>query len=279
MERPLDTIRSFNAAAEGTSSRRASYQRQRTFLDLARRVSKLTLTASQFNSWDTQSRRGSSYFGSPNSSYSTGFRGPPRGPGGYYNRTSSYGLRHEQAESEYHHSQNQGPGYPRHQRFQSAPMNMETQMSQVQTRNSLMPQHGHQQSYETMTTALSASGSDEMSKSTNPSSQNSSFDQLHQIGRKPDEYHNPYRANGGTTRGQYPPNAMLNNTNNQQWNGRPVDDYGIEFSNRPVPPPKSGFMNGAREVAPVNGEQDSTIDGRPVKRQSWLKRTFSRKGN
>lgn len=43
MERPLDTIRSFNAAAEGTTSRRASYQRQRMSLSLAKNLREANL--------------------------------------------------------------------------------------------------------------------------------------------------------------------------------------------------------------------------------------------
>lgn len=162
-------------------------------------------------------------------------------------------------------------------------MNMETQMNQGHPHMSSISQHAHQQSYETMNTSVSASGSDEMSKSTNPSSQNSSFDQLHQMSRKADDVQNPYRMNGSPMRGQYPPNAMMNNMSyqqpqvpppqqyqQQQWNGRRVDEYGMEISDRPAPPPKSSFMNGVREMAPNHSEKGE-------KRQSWLKRTFSKK--
>lgn len=164
-------------------------------------------------------------------------------------------------------------------------------MNQLQPQVSPLSQHAHQQSYETMNTNISGSGSEEMSKSTNPSSQNSSFDQLHQMGRKPEEYQYPQRMNGGPVRGHYPPNAMMNNMHHQQyqtpppappqkyqqqqqqqqqWNGRRVDEYGMEISDRPVPPPKSSFMGGVREMVPNYGEKGE-------KRQSWLKRTFSKK--
>lgn len=157
-------------------------------------------------------------------------------------------------------------------------------MNQLQPQVSPLSQHAHQQSYETMNTNISGSGSEEMSKSTNPSSQNSSFDQLHQMGRKPDDHYYPQRMNGGPVRSQYPPNAMMNNMHypqsqgppppsqkyQQQWDGRRVDEYGMEISDRPAPPPKHSFMGGVRETTPSNGEKGD-------KRQSWLKRTFSKK--
>lgn len=260
--------------------------------------------ASHYNNWDAPSRR-SSYYGSPNQPYSPNSRpAPARGPsGGYYNNHQNNhnnynnhngrnpfhgGYRPDQVDADYHQSQPQH----RHQRFQSAPMNMETQMNQLHPQTSHISQHGHQQSYETMNTAISASGSDEMSKSTNPSSQNSSFDQLHQMGRKPEDIYNPHRQSGNMMRGQNAPHPRMdsrmdprmdhNNYGQQQqlpppppqhqWNGRRVDEYGMEISDGPAPPPKQNFLNGVREMAPGNG-------GKGDKRQSWLKRTFSKKAS
>ncbi|KAJ9656920.1 hypothetical protein H2198_004673 [Neophaeococcomyces mojaviensis] len=253
MERPLDTIRSFNAAAEGTTSRRASYQRP----------------PSQFG-FDGANRR-SSYYGSPNNLQSPHGRAPPVRPpqGGYY-RANSYGFRPDSfAEEGQQQQYQQGPPPPRHMRYQSQPY--------PPTQDSPNSIHSQQQSYETMT-----SGSDEMSKSTNPSSQNSSFDQLHQAAmRKPDEYGpNPYRQNGGM-RNPYPPSVMNNSRMNGHTNGYTMDEYGIEFSDTPIPPPKQPIRFPSNNDAPpaVGGKlAKTTSNQKPEKRQSWIKRTFSKKG-
>lgn len=156
------------------------------------------------------------------------------------------------------------------------------------------------------------SGSDEMSKSTNPSSQNSSFDQLHQMGMRKDENgHNPVRQNGVANgmRNPYPPSAMNNvrsngqtnnysngringnvsNSANYQYgqpngytNGYQTDDYGFDFSDRPVPPPKqpsnySVNQNYNAPSAPGGRLARPSYDAKPEKRQSWIKRTFSKK--
>lgn len=96
-----------------------------------------------------------------------------------------------------------------------------------------------------------------------------------------------YRPNPNQMRSQYPPNAMANGPSypqqmqhhlppppsqhrQQQWDGRRVDEYGMEISDRPLPPPKHKFMSGVREMAPASEDKGE-------KRQSWLKRTFSKK--
>lgn len=191
--------------------------------------------------------------------------------GGYYQKNNSYGFRPDSYAEE---GNSQGP--PRqHMRFQSAPYNMHP----LESPNSV---HSHQQSYETMT-----SGSDEMSKSTNPSSLNSSFDQLHQMSiRKPDMGYenNPYRQTTGPMRNPYPPSAMPNGFNNQP--SRPTDDYGIEFSAAPPPPPPKMFDPTFRQMPPpvataTNGRLTKTASitqREQPKRQSWIKRTFSKRG-
>lgn len=252
MERPLDTVRSFNAAAEGTTHRRASYQRPQ----------------SSFNAWDGQSRR-NSYYAAPMNRPGPGPRPGPNG--GYYNRHNSYGVRPDAYVEEGGQGQN-WPNRPQHPRYQSAPF--------IYPHDSPNSTHSHQQSYETMT-----SGSDELSKSTNPSSQNSSFDQLHQMSqRKPEgEYGtNPYKS-GGAIRNQYPPSAFPNGYNSKP--NMPTEDYGIEFEAPAPPPPPKQFNMGIREMAspPVNGARlhKTNSSSRPEiqpKRQSWIKRTFSKRG-
>lgn len=171
----------------------------------------------------------------------------------------------------------QGPPRPPHMRYPSQPY--------MQPGDSPTSAHSHQPSYETMT-----SGSDEMSKSTNPSSQNSSFDQLHQMGPpKPQgEYPpSPYRQNGGPMRNPYPPSAMPNGYGNGYNNGYgrrasgPMDDYGMEPS--PVSPQRQ-FNGSTNGVAPMkmslqrtnSNSQTQRVQEEP-KRQSWLKRKLSRR--
>lgn len=249
LERPLDTIRSFNAAAEGTTQRRSSYQRPQ----------------SQFGGWDAQSRR-TSHYGSP------GARPGPRpgSNGGYYNRAASYGFRPDAFAEEGGPVQQVVPR-PHHMRYQSAPY-----MNGQESPGSI---HSHQQSYETMT-----SGSDEMSKSTDPSSQNSSFDQLHQMGQRKQDGEqgaNPYRQQNGYMRNMYPPSAFPNGHNTRP--SGPTDDYGIEFQPAAPPPPPKYFFPSVTESTPqsTNGNRlqktNSYIKQEAPKRQSWIKRTFSKR--
>ncbi|KAK5077515.1 hypothetical protein LTR70_009593 [Exophiala xenobiotica] len=262
MERPLDTIRAFNAAAEGTSSRRSSYQRPPSF-----------------SGWENgPAQRGSNY-GPPNGMYSQSGRPGPRsvsGGSGYY-RHSSYGYMRPDSFPEEGGPVQQGPPRPPHMRHPSQPY--------MQPDDSPTSAHSHQPSYETMT-----SGSDEMSKSTNPSSQNSSYDQLHQMGPpKPQgEYlPSPYRQNGGPMRNPYPPSAMPNGYGNGYNNGYgrrpsgPMDDYGME----PTPVSPQRQVNGStNRVAPMkmslqrtnSNAQTQRVEEEP-KRQSWLKRKLSRR--
>lgn len=142
-----------------------------------------------------------------------------------------------------------------------------------QTGESPMSAHSYQHSYETMT-----SGSEDYGKSTNPSSQNSSFDQLHQL-RKPEEYpqESPY-ANDIRF--------------NQVYQDKPFSSYGGTDGNYShevssphqispndyVPPP----VNNPRQPIQLNGSPNDPSDsntGSPPKRQSWIKRRFSRREN
>jgi len=235
----------------------------------------LTASASTVG-YDGANRR-SSYYGTPSSPYSPNGRAPPTrsGQGGYY-RSSSYNYRPDNFAEEGPQQYQQGAPPPRHMRYPSAPYHS--------NQDSPTSMHSHQQSYDTMT-----SGSDEMSKSTNPSSQNSSFDQLHQANvRKPEDYAaNSHRQNG-QMRNPYPPSAMnngrmngyMNGHTNGYANGYATDEYGHEFNSRPAPPPKQLI-----KFSSVNGEPPaesgwsagSNVNSKPEKRQSWIKRTFSKR--
>lgn len=184
-------------------------------------------------------------------------QGRPRpGHGGYYNRQSSYGYRQDGYPEE-----NMGqPPYGRPPRQQSQHYGIE---------ESPVPGHSYQQSYETMT-----SGSDEYGKSTNPSSQNSSFDRLHQMQmRKPDEYNNHYdndaqyaQHHGSGMRGAYP------GGHDNDFNQPPARAGPPAAPNNPKQPIK---LNGANSGPPPT--QADFQRAMPEKRQSWIKRKFSKR--
>ncbi|EXJ87061.1 hypothetical protein A1O3_04019 [Capronia epimyces CBS 606.96] len=245
LERPLDTIRAFNAAAEGTSTRRSSFN---------------TRPSSQAG-WNGEANRRASYYS--NGGYSP--QRPRPSPGGGYYRNSSYGVgpqtsleetpgsAHMYGRNMRQHSNGHQTGYP--------------------SGDSPISAHSYQQSYETMT-----SGSDEYSKSTNPSSQNSSFDQLHQL-RKPEEYmaDNPYandiRFNGVSPHKPLSPYGM--------GNGHP----GQDTASPPPMQPIEYAPNNPRQPIKLNGSPSDPNSSAPApptmtttsKKHSWIKRRFSRR--
>lgn len=131
--------------------------------------------------------------------------------------------------------------------------------------------HSYQHSYETMT-----SGSEEYGKSTNPSSQNSSFDQLHQL-RKPDDFgpENPY-ANEIKFHNVSPTKPFS-----------PAAHDGHFGQELPSPPqiPTQGYPppNNPRQPIKLGGSPSESVshpvDPNSAKKQSWIKRRFSRQNN
>ncbi|KAJ9615431.1 hypothetical protein H2200_001506 [Cladophialophora chaetospira] len=264
MERPLDTIRSFQAAAEGTSSRRSSYT--------SRPGSQMG-----FNGDGPGSHRASYY--SQNGYSPQRPRVPPAG--GYY-RNSSYGnfgpqsaveespgasqmyARPPMRQQSYPHA---GPpngyyngaqnGY--HHGYQNGYSNGESPVSA----------HGQQQSYDAMT-----SGSEEYGKSTNPSSQNSSYDQLHKLRTKPEDFpqENPYAKE--ISFNQVSPTPAFS-------------PYGMGHGHRgqqitPPPVPSQHFLppstNNPRQPIKLNSTAEITPPTSP-KKSSWIKRRFSKRAS
>ena len=150
------------------------------------------------------------------------------------------------------------------------------------------PSHSHQQSYETMT-----SGSDETpSKSTNPSSQNSSFDRLHQL-RKPEEGLSEYDMAFAPMNAPQPTGFMYNPNDSQAQRsdyGGPQVGYGYpqQMSRGPaLPPTQANMPNNPRIPIRLNSgsgapppEGDYGLKQSPsTKRQSWIKRRFSRRNS
>ena len=293
MERPLDTIRSFQAAAEGTSSnRRSTYSgRPRMVISTLSRAEADAITESQFGYNNGDQSRRSSYYGGKHKLAQThmairlkhgiapgGYNGPqsrPRpGTGGYY-RNQSYTFRPDSFVEESPGASQQWPARNNMRNF-SAPMNYPLAVNG----EGPSPTHSHQQSYETMT-----SGSDENSKSTNPSSQNSSFDQLHTL-RKPamgDEHgqydgQNGYNGNFSSVspaRGYGPYGGSPQHNGNY---GYPQQQQGS-----PLPPPKPAAPNNPRVPIKLGGgpstQEEFEADFKrsaSTKRKSWFSRKFSK---
>jgi hypothetical protein len=229
-------------------------------------------------------------------------------PGGGYYRNSSYGFSGYPTQNSFDESAE----YDQRDYYRPEPPRAGPGMRRQNPSN---PYYGnpnemqahttHQPSYDNMT-----SGSDENSKSTNPSSLNSSYDQLHMAqhphARKPEAYQNQqnqydnemnfapvspvspqvpnnhhYAQNGTNdsgSPGQYYPGGQQNG------NG-----YYPRQQNNPAPPPKDPYSSGARAPirldgppsAPSSGAAHGNIlrksndDGN--KRKSWLSRKFSKK--
>ncbi|EXJ74107.1 uncharacterized protein A1O5_02401 [Cladophialophora psammophila CBS 110553] len=257
MERPLDTIRAFNAAAEGTTSRRASYN---------------TRPGSQVG-WNGDMSRRTSYYS--NNGYSQ--QRPRISPSGGYYRNSAYGFGPQSAVEE-------SPGSS--QMFARPPMRQQTypytgtqngytngHQNGYQNGESPTSFHSYHHSYETMT-----SGSDEYGKSTNPSSQNSSFDQLHQLRSKPEEFapENPYaneiKFNQVSPTKPFTPYTIGDGSYNQDISPPAIPPKGFS-------PPAA---NNPRQPIQITSSPTDTMspgNATSPKKQSWIKRRFSRREN
>jgi hypothetical protein len=159
-----------------------------------------------------------------------------------------------------------------------------------------MSLNSQQHSYETMT-----SGSDENGKSTNPSSLNSSYDQLHMQHphmRKQDNYSQPQRHPSYSqydNEMNFAPVSPVSQHMPQYGHGNGYEgDYGNgsngHYQQQPPPPPKDYYGNGGGGRMPISlngppsapssgaaGVPNALRKGDGNKRQSWLSRKFSRR--
>ena len=314
MERPLDTIRGFAAAAEGTASRRSSsygsYSNRPGKAPPVLPVRNLMNSVSQYNSEPAHSRPGSYYNCKsdlrtlhqrlmPDTLPAPGYGPRSYGrqtPGGGYYRQNSYGF-----QGHSHGSFDEAAEYDHRDQYRPAPPRAGPGMRNMHPSN---PYYGHpsesaehathQPSYETMT-----SGSDENGKSTNPSSLNSSYDQLHMAqhphARKVDYYPHGHQNQyeNETSHAPVSPVSPQNQGQGNAYGGvSPQYDYTQQnggfyprqYAN-PALPPKDYQSNGARKPirldgppgAPSSGTANVLRNGDGNKRQSWLSRKFSRK--
>lgn len=207
---------------------------------------------------------------------------PPRqqrpGGGGYYRSSSYGGFTHQQSvmedpqEAQYYGRQQRQPLQPSQNNYQNG-----NGYHNGYDQGPHMSAHSHQQSYETMT-----SGSDENSKSTNPSSLNSSYDQLHQVRKPADNY---YQQQQQPQKNQYADEmdfAPVGQPKAYDQYGRSEygQQYGGPVRGPPAPPPKANNprvpikLDGGSSMPTATLSKTNSGEG---KRQSWIKRKFSKK--
>lgn len=251
-ERPLDTIRSFEAAIDGEYKRRAQSMR-----------------ADQTDIMSGYNSRRSSYYG---------------GGGHDQNRFSQvsgyYGNRQPMRDS-YDNGHNMGGpvGGPQRMRHGTNRMQSDPGWNNRQSTSNVYPMNGYQQSRDTINTNGSNGSHSDGPYSNEPSSENSSIERGAGPVRPPQDanygyngYNNGYN-NGpireeygqGPTNGYFPP----------QNNGVPP----------PVPkhatPPAPIKLGGGAVGSPTNGGRPAVLsknssNGGDDKRKSWFKRRFSK---
>ncbi|KAF4631526.1 hypothetical protein G7Y89_g6609 [Cudoniella acicularis] len=262
-ERPLDTIRSFEAAIDGNYSRK-SYMRTAE-----------SDSASNYN-------RRSSYYGGTQVTQDDRSR---NNHNSYYGRSQSYrpdstytdarynGMNRE---SYYNGGDNAGPSngyYPNRARYPRTASEPHLNNGQ-----GVYPVPGNQQSYETVTTASgSGSSADPVGYSTDPSSENSSVDRITALpSKEPVEI---YGFNGFGNAPQFvPPGIALNEqivANGQ--NGGQRQGNGYPNQGPPPPPRKNGrvpvrFGETSGNAAPQPAQRPPAAE----KRKSWFSKRFSK---
>lgn len=263
-ERPLDTIRGFEAAIDGNYSRKSYIRPDQTDV-------------------------GSTYVGNRRSSYYGGTQvtqDDRRYQNGYYGRSQSYRPESQYTNGGYYrpdsyYNGENGPGpsngvgpsngyYPNRARYpRTASEPHFNNFNNAQ--NGVYPGPGNQQSYETATTP-SGSGSpgDPAGYSTDPSSESSSVDRVGPL-PQPKEIET-YGFNGFGNAPQYAPpgSGLLEQQAQRQGNG---------YQHQGPPPPPHKDV-GSR--APIRlGETSGNAGGPPPtpakeKRKSWLGKKFGR---
>lgn len=150
--------------------------------------------------------------------------------------------------------------------------------------NNFYPVHGHQPSYDTITTGVGSYGTDTRGNSTGPSSQNSSVDRF-PVKPEGDPVANNHGI--GYTSGPYSPVSPTYSGEQSFWKGaigRPQVPYGRnEYSVQGESNDQVQSLAAPQREDPphtpikLNTGFDASIRATPPKRQGWLKRRFSRK--
>lgn len=158
--------------------------------------------------------------------------------------------------------------------------------------NGMYSGHNHQLSYDAATASTSnSSGTDQWGNSTDPSSENSSNDRIHQI-LKPESGEN-YGLNGFGTNPNLQGPILEDHHYGSPMYGQPGygnlhkgngAKFAYQGNDMPPPPPTHGLRQSPPKTpiklsTPNNAPAYSSPASRPQvaeKRKSWLKRTFSK---
>ncbi|KAI9687307.1 MAG: hypothetical protein M1822_002350 [Bathelium mastoideum] len=285
-ERPLDTIRSFEAAIDGQYKKRQSMIR--------------TEESDGFNGF--ASRRSSYFGGHGNDQNGNRFSQV----GGYYGSRAPTAR----PDSYYHDGYGAGPAPPRHrygQRLNSEPTLARHNNMNPGHGHGVYPSHGYHQSHDTVNTGMSngSESTGQWANSTDPSSENSSIDRVNAstVKQEPQETYGltgfggapnlqgPILEEYGTgshgaaypvpNMGRMPGQNVAGAFPHQQYRDAP-----------PAVPPKAGQLQGQRKLMKLNSAPDPSSNaevGAPIqpqlshtpsekseKRKSWFKRRFSR---
>lgn len=256
-ERPLDTIRSFEAAIDGEYRRRAHTMRAGP-------------APSEVMS-GYGSRRSSYYGGYDQNRYSQ------VGSSGYYGSRQAAAARESWADNGNGYGPSGGPPRARmSQRMQTEPSTWNRYNSPAQ---GVYPNQNYQQSRDTVNTGGSGSNSDPYN--TDPNSENSSIERATPVA-KPDlgEQYGFSGFGGGPILEEHPGSGLQNGYFQQQQQ---------QYSNNsnvapPVPAKTQPPVNNPNVIKLSNSQAAANEDGRPNilqrnssnKRKSWLKRRFSK---
>ncbi|KAI4160630.1 MAG: hypothetical protein LQ342_005563 [Letrouitia transgressa] len=257
LERPLDTIRSFEAAIDGSFARRP-YSRAETY-----------------DGSNHQNRRSMYYQASRPQPRFGGEHG-----GGYYGNRMSMGR-----PESYIDGQGNAPNQANYGRRFGQRVNSDPALYGSHSQN-LYPAHGYHQSYDTVASASGndSHGTDPWGNSTDPSSESSSIDRIQQSS-KPDPVETyGFSGFGGAPHLQGP--ILEEHSQDSPAYGQPGygqsrrnGNGGLPFQGNdlpPTPPPHSSKPRTPIKLGNPPPADRTPSSSNPEKRKSWLRRRFSK---
>ncbi|KAI9731493.1 MAG: hypothetical protein M1834_004613 [Cirrosporium novae-zelandiae] len=255
LERPLDTIRSFEAAID------KEYKEK----EYGRRGS--VATALDSDGYNYNSRRSSSY---------QGYNGHPSGQGSYYGRQS---YRPDSTvgppNTNSYYQQPPQQRVPRYNRMQPEPSSNSNGYANGNGNQNPYGAHGYQQSYDTVASSGGSHGTEPWGNSTDPSSENSSVDRLQHVAKQPD-LGEQYGFNGFGGAPQLQPQLDDYQAQSNYGDANLYRNDGTSVAPQPMP------VTAGRQPIQLGGSgSESTRPQQEYrasdeKRKSWFKRRFSK---
>ncbi|KAI5463046.1 hypothetical protein BGZ63DRAFT_422447 [Mariannaea sp. PMI_226] len=248
-ERPLDTIRGFEAAIDGGYARKSMYGgNDNESVNMNRRNSSFTSSQPRY----------------PQESYYNGRTGSLRPETSQYDSGSR---------GNYFDGQQYGNGYgagPSRQRMSR----MQTEPHYGRSQN-IYPMPHKDRSYETVTSAAGSGNSDQAGYQTDPtSSDNSSIDRAMPAKRQPPMDYAP-RSGQGQQYGQQYQRGYLAPVSNGQ--ARPPQQRAPNSAPAAAVPPQGPVSNGKQKGSLLRRSSNiSRLQEAPEKRKSWFARRFSK---